>query len=309
MAINVKQIEAFRVTMLVGTVTAAAERLRISQPAVSRLLSQLEGKTGLKLFIRSKQRLHPTPEAVLFHREIERSFVGLEALERAAGNIKSSTSGTLRIAAVPVVSTAFLPRVLAAYRRRHPDVSVSVQTRSSAVVTDWISASDYDIGFATGGQTMMNLENAVFASVPGVCILPPGHRLASKKVIGPHDLEGEEFISSDTGQLSRIVVDDAFRQAGVRRLTHLDASFSSAIASMVSYGLGVSIVSPLAIVDRNPESLVVREFQPEIPFAFSILYRKDVPLSLAAKSFVAVMRAEMAAAFGEKHLLPLPQIN
>ncbi len=68
--INTRQIEAFRAIMLAGTVTGAAERLRISQPAVSRLISQLESKSKLKLFQRQRQRLHPTPEAIAFYREV-----------------------------------------------------------------------------------------------------------------------------------------------------------------------------------------------------------------------------------------------
>ncbi|HEV8259084.1 MAG TPA: LysR substrate-binding domain-containing protein [Casimicrobiaceae bacterium] len=298
---NLKQVEAFRMVMRVGTVTGAAERLRISQPAVSRLLSQLESKTGLRLFARSKQRLHPTPEAILFHREVERSFVGLEKLERAANSIKNANTGTLRIASIPVVGLAFLPRVVAAFRRQHPDVSISLQTRSSVTVVDWVVSSNYDLGFAS--LTLLdiaNVQSTPFATLPGVCILPPGHRLSAKATIEPIDLEGEDFLSYDPLDPNRMTIDQVFRDADVRRRILVEAPYAAVIAAMVSQGVGVAIVSPLAIMDQLPQNLVVKPFTPTVPFGFSVLYRKDIPLSIAARSFLTLMRSEIERTFGQE---------
>lgn len=300
---NLKQIEAFRMVMQAGTVTAAAERLRISQPAVSRLLSQLESKTGLRLFLRVNQRLHPTPEGILFHREVERSFVGLEKLDRAAASIRAGASGTLRIASIPVVGLAFLPRVLGLYKRSHPDVSISLQTRSSVTVVDWVVSSNYEIGFASAPLDIANIHSARFAALPGVCILPPGHRLAAKPAIEPADLEGEDFISHDPMDLNRVAVDQLFRDADVRRRTLVEAPYAAVIAAMVSQGVGVSIVSPLAVLDRPPDSLVVRPFHPAVAFGFAVIYRKDTPLSVAARSFLALMSREIVREFGAEALL------
>jgi DNA-binding transcriptional LysR family regulator len=295
---NLKQIEAFRMVMRAGTVTAAAERLRISQPAVSRLLSQLESKTGLRLFVRANQRLHPTPEGILFHREVERSFVGIEKLERAASSIKNATTGTLRIASIPVVGLAFLPRVLARFKREHPDVSISLQTRSSVTVVDWVVSSNYDIGFASAPIEIANIHSVPFAAFPGVCILPPGHRLSAKDVIEPADLEGEEFLSYDPMDPNRAAIDGVFRDADVRRRTFIEAPYAAVIAATVSHGVGVAVVSPLAVLDRVPDSLVVRPFRPTVMFGFSVIYRKDIPLSVAARAFLALMADEVERMFG-----------
>jgi DNA-binding transcriptional LysR family regulator len=303
MIMNLKQIEAFRMVMRAGTVTAAAERLRISQPAVSRLLSQLESKTGLRLFVRANQRLHPTPEAMLFHREVERSFVGLEKLDRAAESIKNAATGALRIASIPVVGLAFLPRVIALYRQAHPGVSISLQTRSSVTVVDWVVSSNYDIGFASAPLEIPSVYSTPYVSLPGVCILPSGHRLSAKPEIEPADLEGEEFISHDPMDLNRVTIDRVFRDADVRRRTSVEAPYAAAIVSMVSHGVGVSIVSPLAVLDHPRERLVVLPFKPVVPFGFSVLYRKDIPLSIAARAFLSLLASEVESNFGADAVL------
>jgi DNA-binding transcriptional LysR family regulator len=302
-AMNLRQIEAFRMVMLTGTVTAAAERLRVSQPAVSRLLSLLEAKTGLALFTRSKQRLQPTPEAWLFMREVERAFVGLDKLDRAAQNIRNAATGSLRIASIPVVGFSFLPRVIARYRTLHPDVAVTLQTRSSTTVSEWMSAANFDLGFAVPGVEQSNVQNTPYAAIPGVCVLPVGHRLAVKSVIEPKDLEGEEFISLDPTDANRVLVDKVFQEADVRRRLHVEAPYALVVANLVCNGAGVSLINPLSVLTISKELLVSRPFRPNVPFGFSLLTRKDMPLSLAGRRFLDVMRSEIAALFGEEVLL------
>ncbi|WP_439495656.1 LysR substrate-binding domain-containing protein [Bosea sp. (in: a-proteobacteria)] len=306
---NLRQIEAFRMVMLTGTVTGAAERLSISQPAVSRLLSLLEAKTGLTLFTRSKQRLQPTPEALLFLREVDRSFVGLEKLERAAHNIRTAATGSLRIASIPIVGLVFLPRVIARYRRLHPDVAIGLQTRSSATVMDWMASSNwmatsnYDLGFASSGPEQSNIQKIAYAAIPGVCILPAGHRLAAKSSVEVGDLEGEEFISLDPADGNRVAVDKVFQAADVRRRMSIEAPYALAVANMVAAGAGVSVVSPLATLGFSEEALVVRPFAPVVRFGFSLLLRKDIPLSLAARAFLDITRAHLVELYGQDALV------
>jgi DNA-binding transcriptional LysR family regulator len=295
---NARQIEAFRMVMITGTVTAAAERMCISQPAVSRLLTLLEDRTGLTLFIRAKQRLQPTPEAQQFFREVERSYIGLDKLEKSALNIRNAMTGTLRIASVPIAGMAFLPRVIARYRRAHPDVTISLQTRSSTTVVDWVSSTNYDIGFAAGAPDQPNLQTITFADVKGVCVLPPSHRLVAREFVEASDLDGEEFISLDPMDGNRAAVDRLCENANIRRRLTLEAPYAAVVAAMVALGLGVSVLSPLAILDLGPDKVCAKPFVPEIRFKFSLVYRKDLVLSLAARSFLETAREQFVRLFG-----------
>ncbi len=93
---NPRQIEAFRTVTRVGTVTGAADHLNISPPAVSRLITHLESDLGRALFTRRKGRLHLTPEGAAFLREVDRHFMGLDALTEAADRIAEHGPESLR---------------------------------------------------------------------------------------------------------------------------------------------------------------------------------------------------------------------
>src|SRR5262245_3427845 len=112
---NLRQIEAFRALMLSGTVQGAADLMRISQPAVSRLLGELERSSGLALFDRARRRLRPRPEAHLFFREVQQAFAGLDRLRQKAHDIRAFGLGELRVATVPALAVGFIPQVCQAF--------------------------------------------------------------------------------------------------------------------------------------------------------------------------------------------------
>ena len=171
-------------------------------------------------------------------------------------------------------------------------------------MVDWVVSSNYDLGFASSTfLDIANVQNTPFATLPGVCILPPGHRLSAKETIEPVDLEGEDFLSYDPLDPNRMMIDQVFRDADVRRRILVEAPYAAVIAAMVSQGVGVAIVSPLATMDQQPPGLVVKPFTPTVPFGFSVLYRKDIPLSIAARAFLALMRTEIERTFGPEAML------
>jgi DNA-binding transcriptional LysR family regulator len=86
--VNIRQLEAFRAVMIARSTTGAAELLDVSQPAVSRLIVQLEASLELTLFDRSSGRLAPTPEALLLHEEVERTVVSVDKIRELAREIK-----------------------------------------------------------------------------------------------------------------------------------------------------------------------------------------------------------------------------
>ena len=117
--------------MEVGSVTGAAERLHVTQPAVSKMLAQLERDLGFSAFARERRRLVPTPEAQILYQEVRRAFIGLDQLRRLAGDLRDMRQGRLVIAASYVASSWHLPGVVAAFLRAHPGLSVSMHALDS----------------------------------------------------------------------------------------------------------------------------------------------------------------------------------
>ncbi len=130
--ISFRQIEAFRAVMTAGSATLAAQILHVSQPAVSRLIKEMEHAVGFKLFERQSNRLVPSAEGRQLYAEVERNVAGLDRIAQAAAALRSMSSGTLRIAATPAITHGLLPRVVAAFLRESPGSSSSCATARAA---------------------------------------------------------------------------------------------------------------------------------------------------------------------------------
>ena len=112
-SITYRQVEAFREVMRTGSITLAAQSLAVSQPAVSRLIADLENRLNLRLFIRHSNHIEATEESKLLENHVNQLYIGLEKIEQAAQAISHLDYGHLRIVALPVLTDGFLPQVLA----------------------------------------------------------------------------------------------------------------------------------------------------------------------------------------------------
>src|SRR5210317_1285070 len=113
--INLRQLEAFRAMMMTRSITRASELLCVSQPAVGRLINDLESSVEFPLFQRIKKRSNPAPEARFFYPEVARSFAGLNKINLAAREIRDFRSGSLSIAALPAPGLSYLPEFISRF--------------------------------------------------------------------------------------------------------------------------------------------------------------------------------------------------
>lgn len=287
---NLRQLEAFRAVMLSGSVTQAAIALHISQPAVSKLLADLEHQLGFPLFLRAKgMALVVTPEADLFLHEVERNFAGIAALKQAAADIRNASAGTLRVAALPALGVSFLPAVIRTFRTRYPGVTVQLQTRSSSTVRQWIANRQFDIGLATPAREMPGVAMRPFLRCAGACVLPMEHPLAQKAVITPADLEGEAFVSLALEDRTRHRIDRIFDDAGVQRELVIETQYAMTVCALVLQGLGCSILNPITAHDYTERGLVVRPFKPDVLFEYMLFTPSLRPISQVAQAFISVL--------------------
>lgn len=264
-------IAAFRAVMLSGSMTTAAHELNTSQPNISRLITQLEKETGLKLFVRMTGRLQATPEAHAFYRDVERAYVGLADLEQSALSIRKLGTGHLRVGAVPSMGLTVLPDIMHAFSSVHPTVRISVHFGDSVTVAQWTASRFCDIGITSYISDAIGVEAELALKLDGVCIVPPKHPLARRRTpLVPEDLVGEPFISLSHGD--RRHIDYVFTRGGEdkRDLTH-ECQYAAVICSMVGNGMGLSIVNPIVAACYKHTGISVHKFRPEISFTTYIL--------------------------------------
>jgi DNA-binding transcriptional LysR family regulator len=297
MAITFRQLAAFRAVVETGTVTQAAEMLHVSQPAVSRMLGDLEHELGFKLFRRANRQIVPTAEGLAFHHEVQRAFVSLKEIAEAGRAIREYRTGQLRLISIPSVAASIVPRLLAGFTRAHPDINVVLEVQPAPRIFEWLVSMQFDLGISA-----LPADNALLAATPillgdAVCVLPPRHPLAKKDVIRPEHLADETFISFRSDSHFRFRVDAVFDQARVRRSLKLEARTNEAVLSMTAAGLGVAVVGPF-FPPEAAGGAVIRRFEPAITMELALLQPTRRSLSRVAALFADSVETFVSAIKG-----------
>ena len=282
---TLRQIEAFRAVMMAGSITGAAEMLFVSQPAVSRIIADLEKSIAFKLFARVNRMMVPTDEGRALFEEVERAFTGLDELKNSAKAIRLCRRGQLRLISVPGIGSNIIAGMVQYFSKSNPDVSVSVEVQPSQRLFEWVISQQCDVGMSTLPMDNPAIKVRRFAKGKAVCILPQGHRLSSKKSISAQDLEDEKFISFRTDSMARRIIDAEFTRAGVERNLQIEARTTNVLSALVEANQGVSIIGPIFDIDHIRHDVVVRPFTPTIHTELAFLFPTSKPVSLIANRF------------------------
>ncbi len=291
---NFRQIEAFRAVMVTGSGTEAAKMLFITQPAISRLISDLEFSSGLQLFIRKPNRLEPTPEAQALYREVDRAFIGLEEIRTTAEAIVNQQQGSLRIVAMPVCVESFLPSLISEFTKLYPKVSIELETAPRIQALEMVRSQRFDIGVVSMmGQDSVNLKIQTFCQQKAVCVLPAGHPLSEKSQIHAKDLKSEPFISLSAGSPFRALIDTVFIHEKVKRKLTIETRTQRTIYELVRRGAGVSILDPF-VIDGEDSDIVIRPFIPSVTWDYAMIQLHTAPPSLNTQSFMALLMKQFS---------------
>lgn len=295
---KLRQLEAMRAVLSRGTTTHAAELMGLTQSAVSRLITQLEQELGFNLFDRRHGRLLITPEGQQFYSVAEKVLSGVDQISATARDIQTLGTGTLRIIAMPALGYGMLPQTIAQVKRNYPQVKISIDLGNRQEIEKGIANAQYDFGLATLPIEHESIDIEPLCGVDAVCVTPSDHPLAEKKVISAHDLEDQPFISVEPGGLFRYRTDELFGRLGIRRKLGIEAKSTVMVCSLVSAGIGLSIVHPF-IADSVGAKVAVRRFEPAIRFEYGLLFPTGVTRSQMSQAFIQTLRASVATIGGD----------
>lgn len=296
-SINPKQLAAFRAVIVSGSVTGAGKILHVTQPAVTRLIKDLELQLGLTLFSRRSGGMTPTSHAQSLYRDVERYFYGLERILDAARTLRNSRGGQLRIAAMPTLSSRTLPEAICRFRRRYPDIDITIESEVSIRILDAVMNDQVDLGIGRVPKERDDLARLDMPTSEAICILPKQHRLTKKTQILASDLGGEAMVTLGNSSLLRLQVDSALRLAGVAPGSTIQTLFSNTASTYVANGLGIAIVDLFSILGADLSQIEIRRFSPRIAFDFAAIYPNGdrSPLAIAfARELRAVVADEVS---------------
>lgn len=269
---NLKQLEAFQAIMLSGSTTAAAERLGLSQSAISRLLAQLEEALGLRLFTREKGRLIATQEAEALLQDVQGLMDSAQCLRRHAEQLRLGgfKRRLLKVAVPSTLATALMPALAQQFMQIHRDVVLEVVSGSYSDAERALLGRDADIGLVRLPTAMPGLRTLRRMQSDAVCIMPKNHPLEALSQVEPLDLVDTTLVLLGRQRQIRHEIDMAFRKSRVQPRIAVEVHSVSEACAHVEQGQGVSIVNALLAHYCRPRDFSTRLFLPRIHYQIGI---------------------------------------
>lgn len=286
--LNFRQIEAFHAVMLAGTTTGAAQMLRTTQPSISRLLSQAQQASGLKLFDMERGRLRPTREAKDLFDTVKRHFVGLERIEDRVSAMRRSGSGVLRLACTPALGLGMLPGAVEEFAERYPDVHINMQTVGSQYLREGLLHGTYDVVVTTVPLDGAHLSLQSLHESAAVCVMRPDHPLATLPSIGIADLNERRLLVLNADDDVYLQLRGAMLAHQVQPASEIETTYSSTICALAAAGTGLGIVNPY-IADVFSQQLAIRPFTPKLPVRVCMAYPAQTAPSVVTEAFVDIL--------------------
>jgi DNA-binding transcriptional LysR family regulator len=249
---NLNHLALFLAVAEEGSVSRGAARLHVSQPAVSKQITEFESSLGVRLFDRIPKGVRLTEAGELLLDHARRLFAVEADAERAISELKGLERGRLSLGASTTIGSYLLPNSLARFHRQHPSVEVEMRIGNTHEIQAALRARTVDVGFTEGFADEDDLDAVVFHTDELVAVVVPEHPLAqsSAPVSGTRLME-EPLILREAGSGTREVLEWALASIGVAvPPPALTLSGTEAIKRAVTAGAGVAVVSRLAVEDE-----------------------------------------------------------
>jgi DNA-binding transcriptional LysR family regulator len=287
---NLRRLQAFRAVFDGTTVTNAARRLNMTQPAVSRLIGELEKELGLTLFVRERRRLVPTAEGRAFYREAERALAAVDQIVDIARDLRTLKGAHLRVVAPAITAFGIMPAATEAFLTAYPQARVSLEIKDIRDIADWVARGPFDVGVTVLPFDDPHIECEPLVTVGGVLVLPNGHRLARQRAVRFSDLGGERLILPSPGFPMRTLLTAPFESAGIKYQSSIDTSAMSA-CQMTARRLGITIVDPFTFQEASGLAIIARPLKPLIEFSFGFFFPLSRFRSALVTAFVGATRS------------------
>ncbi|GAB2559695.1 LysR family transcriptional regulator [Gracilibacillus alcaliphilus] len=237
---SVVRFEIIAKVVELGSFTAAAETLNMTQSAVSHAVASLESEWGVSLLIRDRRKgitLTEIGQQVLPHiREVLRRMESIYQEIALATNLET---GIIRIGTFASASSCLLPKLLAKFQKKHPNIEFKFYEGIYEEISEWLNSGIIDIGFVVKGKTDPGFDLVPLITDEMVVAYHPEHRFQIKEVVDMADLIEEAFIMP-TG-MYQSHVETMFEEAQIQPSIRFEVHDRTTIANMVQEGLGVTI--------------------------------------------------------------------
>jgi DNA-binding transcriptional LysR family regulator len=291
---TLRHLEIFNAVAQSGNITAGAERLGISQPAVSRQIRELEARAGLVLLDRLPRGVTPTAAGRVVAEYASRA----RALERetfeALAALRGLETGELALGASTTIGSYLLPGVLARFHRLHPGVRLNLTVANTRQIQEGLTTYRLDIGLTEGLPGAPDLEATPFMDDELLPVCAPGWQAARPAIRSLARLAEEPWIAREEGSGTRAVADAAFTERKLVPHVRMTLGSTEAIKQMTIQGAGYALISPLAVTEELANGRLVRMPMktPRIRRTLHLVRARDRAASPVVEAFARLLTGE-----------------
>lgn len=298
MNVSLRQLRVFKAVAALGSFTRAGAHIGLSQPAVSRCVTELEQHLGLKLLDRTTREVLLTDAGRSLAVQLERVLEDLDAVLQESRGQATQRHGRVRVASSPTLSANLMPECIARCRSEHPGLEMLLLDRIQHDALASVLAGEVDFGVVIDAGPHDNLHAETILTEPFCLVCPPSHRLARRRSARWKDLTGESLVLLDHASGSRRLIDDALRLHEVQAAVAQEVGHVTTIFRMLDAGLGISVVPVLAVPPAGLQGLVMRPLLPHTDRHIALVRRSNralTPTAQMAWELVRRVAAERAA--------------
>ncbi|MBI0325491.1 LysR family transcriptional regulator [Burkholderia plantarii] len=284
---NFTHLLAFHEVARAGSVSAGAARLRVSQPAVTREIRELEARLGLVLFDRLPRGVALTEAGRLLFDHATRIFALADAAEAELAELAGLAAGHLKLGASGTLGVYLLPELIARFSARHPHVAVDLTVANTERVEAGLRDMSLTLGFVEGPFDAARLNARPIGADDIAVIASARHPLAGRR-LDPAELAGRAVILREPGSGTRAIVEDAYAQHGLRIEPRMSISDTEAIKRMLVAQPALAYLSMLSVRDEiaRGELVAVEVAGLHITRALHLVWPKGRSLSPSAQALV-----------------------
>lgn len=259
--LDARQLRCFVAVAEELSFSAAAARLRVAQPALTRTIKRLEERLGARLFDRSTRSVRLTPFGSAFLNEARGAVGQLERAERTARELLEGRFDVIRLGYMNFVTHDFLAPILSRFTASHPETRIDLQYMGTEQQREALLDGEIDVAFMLGPFVAPGIECRLLREEELMVVMPADHPLAGEERIGALDLRGVQLIMGTPALWSvyRRIIFSEFDRLGVSPVIAQEAPTPAAIFSLVSAGMGVTIF-PRAAKLYYDDQLALRPF-------------------------------------------------
>jgi len=281
---NIREIEYFVTVSELRNFTAAADRLYVSQPAITKAIHKMEKELGLQLFDRNQKRVLLTEEGKVFLTAAQDVLSRLNTALSLMHDYKNLTRGSFRIAIPPMIGAYVFPPLFAAFKKKFPNLEMIAIEEGSYAAANLVKREDVHVGLVTLAPTPTELDYCpVTIQEIMVCLLV-GHPLSDRQHLTFEDLKDEPLILHNEGFALRGIIEHEYSIRGLIPKVVLSTNQFQTIKALIAKGSGISFLTALSTNDAY--NITKISLSPPLYLTIGLVWKPNILLPLACKVFI-----------------------